>query len=341
MKYTNEQLDYAQKKGVFTEEQILQFKSLIQTDFHYVSKFQQVLYYGGGLLVISALTWLLKSSWDEFGPIGMVIISLLYLVLFSFLGYYVFYNKKMILPGGLLFCVAISVMPLLVFSLLRLYNFWPASYHYDDFYIWIKGKWIVLELTTIIFALVIFAKTKFPFIILMISFALWFLSMDIVPIIFSENTITWTNRSDISQVFGVLMLLCAYFIDLKSKREYSFWLYLFGLITLTSGLSVFYNDDTLSLIILLLVHLLMIILSLFLEQTVFMVFGMIGLTEFLSRISYVWFEDSPVFPFLLTIIGLALIFSGMFYQKNQVKISNALQRIIPRSLQNLRPKRLN
>ena len=337
MKYTEEHLQYAKDKGVFSDEQIINFKRLIDTDFNSSSKFQNILYYGGGLLIMSALTWLLLTNWDDFGAIGILIISTIYLFVFLFAGYYLYFHKKLTLPGGLLFCVAISVMPLLVFSIMRFFNFWPADSAYSDFYIWVKGKWIIMEIATIAVALPVLFKTRFPFIVFLISFALWFMSMDIVPIIYSENSISWTNRSDISQIFGIAMVIVAYFLDLKSKKRYSFWLYLFGLITITSGFSVFYNRDTAALAILLAVHVCMIFLSLFLEQPVFIVFGMIGITEFLMRISYIWFKDSPVFPFLLTIIGMFLIFSGIVYQKNRIKIDSAIVKRIPKSIRWLRP----
>ena len=339
MKYTDEHLNYAKDKGVFSNEQIINFKKLIDSDFNASSKFQNILYYGGGLLIMSALTWLLVSNWDDFGAIGILIVSVSYLIVFLCAGYFLYYRKKILLPGGLLFCVAICVIPLLVFSIMRFFNFWPVETTYNDFYFWVKGKWIIIEIATILFALLVLLKTKFPFIVFIIACALWFMSMDIVPIIYSENTMTWTNRSDISQLFGIAMVFVSYLLDLKSKKRYSFWLYLFGLITITSGFSVFYNSDSGSLVTLLIVHLIMIILSLFLEQPVFIVFGMIGITEFLMRISYIWFKDSPVFPFLLTIIGLFLIIFGIIYQKNRNRINSFIINKIPKSIRWLRPGR--
>ncbi len=340
MKYTNEHLRYARDKGVFSDEQVDSFTRLIENDFPSASKFLKVLFYGGGLIIMSALTWLLKSSWDDFGAAGILIASTAYLIAFITSGFLVYRKNDLRLPGGMLLCVGIAIVPLFVFSVMRLFGFWPVGTVYDDFYIWIKGKWIVLELSATLVAAFVFYRTRFPFIVFLVSFALWFMSMDIVPIIYSTNGITWTLRSTISQIFGVAMLALGYLIDIKSKRDYSFWIYLFGLLTTTSGFSVFYNDDAVSLVSLLLVHLSMIFLSLFLDQVVFIVFGVIGVTEFLTRISYVWFKGSPIFPFLLTVIGILLIVTGIIYQRNRHRIDDAFLRIIPTPLRRLRPKRL-
>jgi uncharacterized membrane protein YjjP (DUF1212 family) len=116
------------------------------------------------------------------------------------------------------------------------------------------------------------------------------------------------------------MIGAGYYMDVKFKKDYSFWMYLFGLITLSSGLSVFYNDNILKFVLLGVANILLILFSLFINRTVFLVFGAIGLIEFLSRLSWEFFEGSVFFPFALTLIGVLLIISGIFLQKNKKKI---------------------
>ncbi|MDR1239793.1 MAG: hypothetical protein LBK27_06740 [Treponema sp.] len=201
MKYTDEQMNNAAEKGIFTNEQVKNFREYIQSLDNQVTKLQKVLYYGGGLLIISAMTWLMIDNWQRFGPGAITIFPGVYFVVFLFFGYVVFFKKKMEVAGGLLLSIPIAVTPLFVFSLLRIFSFWPQEWDYNDYYIWIKGKWIVLELAAIIVALPIFIKTKFPFHVFLIAGALWFFSMDIVPIIYEKTTITWTERAIISDIF--------------------------------------------------------------------------------------------------------------------------------------------
>ena len=62
MKYSDEQLNEAVKNGIFAEDQIHKFREYVQNSSNNITKFQKVLYYGGGLLIISALTWLMGTS---------------------------------------------------------------------------------------------------------------------------------------------------------------------------------------------------------------------------------------------------------------------------------------
>ena len=339
MKYTDEQLNEAVKNSIFTDEQIKIFREYVQNCNNQTTKFQKVLYYGGGLLIISAMTWLMKTSWDSFGPVGMTIISALYFMVFLITGYFVFFKKNMEVAGGLLFSIPIAITPLFVFSLLRIFDFWPQEWSYNDYYMWIKGKWIIIEISVILVALPILLKTKFPFHVFLIAGSLWFFSMDIVPIIYEKTTITWTERATISNIFGLGMIGIGYFADVKFKKDYSFWMYLFGLITLSSGLSVFYNDDIFKFVLLGIVNILLILFSLFINRNVFLVFGAIGLVEFLGRLSWKYFEGSVFFPFALTLIGLLLIFLGIVLQKNRKKIEENITNKLPEFIINLRPKR--
>ena len=340
MKYSDRQLNDAVLNGIFTKEQVDNFKNHIMSTDTKASGLLNVLYYGGGLLVISALTWLMKSSWDSFGAKGIVFFSFVYLISFFIAGHYVYFKKKLIVPGGILFSIVIAITPLLVFGIMKAFDFWPASAGYEDYYIWIKGKWVVLEISTLVIGIIILLLTRFPFNMFLIAFTLWFFSMDIVPIILQTNSFTWTDRAIVSRVFGTLMLIAAYVIDIKYEKNYSFWLYLFGLITLSSGLSVFYNTDTLMLFAFGLVNILLIGISVVLERNVFLVFGTIGVMEFLSRLSYKYFKGSPMFPFTLTIIGVGLIIIGISYQKNKSTVDKRIKMIIPDFFFRLKPKRL-
>jgi hypothetical protein len=339
MKYTDDQLDEAVKNAIFSDEQVNQFREWVRSNASQITKLQKVLYYGGGLLIISAMTWLMKTSWDGFGSHGIAAISALYFVLFLLAGYFVFFKKNMEVAGGLLFSVSIAVTPLLVFSLLRIYDFWPKQWSYDDYYVWVKGKWIVLEISAILVALPILFKTKFPFLVFLIAGSLWFFSMDIVPIIYKKTYFSWTERAIVSNIFGLCMIAIGYFADIKFKKDYSFWMYLFGLITLSSGLSIFYNADVFKFILLGIANIGLILFSVFINRNVFLVFGVIGLTQFLCRLSWEFFEGSMFFPFALTAIGVSLILLGIFFQKNRKEIENHILSRLPDYIMKLRPQR--
>ena len=336
MKYTEKDLDLAVKNNIITQEQKENFVTFIKGQNSISNPLQKFLFYAGSLIIISGMTWLLETCWSDMEYSALLIISSIYFVVFTLAGIIVINKLKIELAGNLLFCIAIAVVPMVVYSILNLFGVWKGD-KYGDFYIWIRGKWIVLELSTIVVALLFLIKVKFHFIIFLISFCLWYLSMDIVPIIYKENWIGWIERANISKIFGILMIALGYILHLNKKRDYAFWLYLFGLFTLTFGFSFFYNASSKGFILLLIIHIVMCFISLLLEEPVFMVFGVIGIGEFLSRISYELFKDSKLFPFALTLIGLLIIASGIMYQKKRHSIENVMNKLIPEGIKKLRP----
>jgi hypothetical protein len=90
MKYTDEQLDSAVENDIFTMEQITKFKEYVQNSNDQITKLQKILYYGGALLIISAMTWLMKTSWDNFGAIALTIISAFFYNIFNFWPFFIF-----------------------------------------------------------------------------------------------------------------------------------------------------------------------------------------------------------------------------------------------------------
>jgi hypothetical protein len=84
MKYTDEQMEKAVEIGIFTDDQVKKLRDYIQNSSNQVTKLQKVLYYGGGLLIISALTWLMIDNWKRFGPGVITFFSAIYLLVFLF-----------------------------------------------------------------------------------------------------------------------------------------------------------------------------------------------------------------------------------------------------------------
>jgi len=339
MKYSDEQLDEAVEKKIFSLEQVDSFREYVKTSYNVTTKPQKVLYYIGGLLIISAMTWLMRESWASFGAEGIAFISVLYFLIFLFAGHYIFFRKNLEIAGGLLLTIPVAITPLFTFSVLEILGYWPLGWRHSDYFIWIRGRWIILEIATLVVALPIFLKTKFPFHVFLIAGTLWFFSMDIVPVLHGASFISWSDRGIISIIFGLLMISVGYWADIKFKKDYAFWMYLFGLLTLSSGLSIFYNNVTSRLIFLGLVNILLILFALFINRNTFLVFGAIGLIQFLSRLAWVFFQGSIFFPFALTIIGLLLISLGIYFQKNRKRVQENIINKLPVSILNLRPKR--
>ena len=64
--------------------------------------------------------------------------------------------------------------------------------------------------------------------------------MDLTPIVFGKNEYSWDERKWVSMLFGLAMILAAYFWDLRARvrQDFAFWGYLFGLFAFWGGLSL-------------------------------------------------------------------------------------------------------
>jgi hypothetical protein len=62
-----------------------------------------------------------------------------------------------------------------------------------------------MEVGTIIAALITLKFIRFPFLTFPIAFSLWYMSMDLTPLLFGKPEFTWQQRLWVSLFFGLLM----------------------------------------------------------------------------------------------------------------------------------------
>jgi hypothetical protein len=287
-----------------------------------------VLYYFGALLVIGAMGWFMTNGWDSFSGIELSIIAGGYALAFVLVGRSVWQRGGLRIPGGLLITMAVCMTPLVVYGIERRMHWWPSNDpgSYVNFHPYINASWVLMEVATVAAALVGLRFFKFPFLTAPIAYALWFMSMDL-PAWLSGSEWDYQARCIVSVILGGLMLIFSYFIDGRTEQDFSFWLYFFGLLSFSGGLSAMDSGSQLGKFVYLLVHLGFIAVSVMLRRRVFLVFGALGTFCYLANEAWTYFRDSVAFPFILTGIGIAMIFLAIKYQKNRAAIEAWGQRV--------------
>jgi hypothetical protein len=286
-----------------------------------------VAYYIGALVVIGAMGWFMNKAWDGLGGPGLAAVAACYAVCFL-LGGRTLWAQGLRIPGGLLFTMAVCMVPLATFGIERWTGYWPASDpgSYSRFHPYINGSWIIMESATIIAGLVALRFWRFPFLTAPIAYSLWFMSMDIAELIAGQPVMSGHDREVISLVFGMVMLLATYIVDLRRGAEdFTFWGYLFGLAAFWGGLSSLDSNSELGKFIYCLINVGLIFCSLVLKRRVFIVFGALGFFGYLGHLAYRVFEDSVLFPFALTLVGLGIIYLGLQYQRRKDRIEAYVQ----------------
>lgn len=228
MKIQKSDLDLAGQKGIISADQATKLWAFFEGLRPDQSKFQglHVLYYFGGLLIMASMSWFLTKAWEN----GLALMTLS-------AGFGLFYllvgdrlwKQNLKIPGGLLITAAVGLVPLFIYGLQKATGLWPQGNPeaYKNYYHWIKGSWIFMELGTVVAALVALRFYPFPFLTFPLAFSLWFMSMDLTPLLFGKEHLSMDERKVVSCIFGLVLLAASYFIDKKYKEtDFAFWTYL-------------------------------------------------------------------------------------------------------------------
>ncbi len=292
-----------------------------------------LLFYLGALLVIAALTIFVGLGWESFGGWGIMAIGLVYSLGFLAAGHYFYHKPETKTVGGLFVTIAVCIVPLIVYGFQLATGWWlvEAPGTYQNFYEWVKGGWFVMEVTTVIACCLALYFYPFPFLTAPLFFTLWFMSMDITPLLYrrTEDPMSFEHYRWVSVVFGAVMLIIAFLIDRRSKLDFAFWAYLFGTIAFWTGISMRVDATEFESFLYCLMNVGLMFLAIILQRRVLLVFGAFGVLIYLYHLFYTYFSDTALFSFVLSGIGVAIILLGLWYNQHQEKIERTLIGILP------------
>src|SRR3990172_2465257 len=186
MKLTEQDFQWAASQGIISYELVQRLWEAFQSRSEVRPKFDlaHVAYYLGAMIVIAAMGWLMTNQWERFGGLGISTLALTYAICFVLVGRFLWNNLNLKIPGGLLLTMAVCMTPLAVYGIETVTGLWPqgdpGTYH--NYYVLIRGSWIIIEICTIIGGLVAIKFFRFPFLTAPIAFSLWFMSMYISPL---------------------------------------------------------------------------------------------------------------------------------------------------------------
>lgn len=332
MQIEREDLDEAVSKQILAVEQAAALWKFLDERHPARARFTglNVAYYFGALVVIAAMGWLMTLGFQAVEPWAVFFIAVAYALVFVNAGGRL-WRGGMLVPGGLLSTMAVCMTPLAVWGLERATGFWPAQDpgNYRDFFPYIRSSWIWMEACTVLAALFALRKVKFPFLVAPAAVALWFMSMDLSSYLAGKQSWDGALYRQVSIVFGLSMLFVAWLADKRTEVDLSFWLYLFGMTAFWGALSSMDSGSQLRRFLYCMLNVGFIVLSVVLKRRVFLVYGAIGVNAYLVMLAYRVFENSVLFPFALTALGLAVIWAAVKYQRNRERIELWLESLLP------------
>jgi len=287
--------------------------------------------YFGALLVIGAMGWYMGKSWDSLSGGGLILISTAYAAAFILAGRTLWKDPATKIPGGLLITMAVCMTPLAVYDLEHITGLWPMNDpgSFGSFHPRVNGSWLVMEAATVLAGYIALRFFRFPFLVAPIAYALWFASMDLTPLLFGEEWVSWNQRQWISLWFGLAMLLVAFLVDRRTKGDYSFWLYLFGMVAFWGGLSSMNSGSEWGKATYCLINLALMALSVLLQRWIFIICGGLGVTFYIGHLAFSVFDNAVMFPFVLTLIGVAIMTASIFCRRHQQGIEQACLALVP------------
>ena len=339
MKVNREHLDQAARDGVINPAQaeaLWKFFSDLNADTP-AFRPAHILYYLGGLIAISALSFFITIAWDSWAGWPMFTLAVAFAALGVALTHFFLERKRLPIPAGVMMTFAVAATPLAVYSLQRAIGFWEGEYIATDFHRFVDWRWIQMELATLAAAAIAFWHYRMPFLLFPTSVVLWYLQMDLVPFVFDDLDSNWELRKLTSVYFGLLMMLLAVWVDIRSgrRKDYAFWLYLFGVLTFWGGLSAMESDSELNKFLYFCVNVGLLGVGALLSRRVFAVFATLGILGYFAHLSHELFKDSLMFPVALAALGLGIVFLGMKWQRHERALSAWILGLLPAPVRDL------
>jgi hypothetical protein len=299
-----------------------------------------VAYFFGALVVIAAMGWLMTLGFQKMGPWAVCAVAVVYGAAFAVAGDRLWRSADLKIPGGLLHTMAVCMTPLAIWGLETATGFWAAGNpgNYRDFYPFIRGSWIWMEAGTVVAALLALRRVKFSFLVAPAAVALWFMSMDFAAYLAGDRHWQLALGQRVSITFGLAMLFVAWLVDQRTREDFAFWLYLFGMTALWGAITSMDSGSEWRRFLYCLLNLGFIAVSVLLRRRVFLVYAVIGVNAYLVRLAWTVFKDSMLFPFALTALGLSVIAVTVKYQRNRLAVDARLQSWVPEWVRELLPR---
>lgn len=346
MKISKEDFHACASEGFLTPEQAEELWQALHNRVQNRPKYDlaSIAYAVGIAIVIASMIWLMSAVWYPFGGAGIFITAVFYAACFVVAAFVLWHKQNRRVLGSLLVMLAVCLTPIAVYGLQMWAGVWPQNEagNYQEYYLWVKNSWFVIELTTILIAFCSLKIIPLPLLTVPIILCLWLMAIDLTPLLLGQIDLTWEQQLLVCLWFGLTCVVVAYGIDLRDKKngpDYAFWFYFFGLLSFWSGITLMGGEDQLQQFLYCLINLGLIVLSALLKRKVFLLFGGVGVLGYVYQIAYSFFKNTVFFPIALSMFGFIILGLGIAISQNRHRQrQNRILRWLPQRLKKIREK---
>lgn len=283
--------------------------------------FGEVLMYLGGFLVLLAVTIFLALSWDAYGLAGQVVWSALAVGGLGLIGLLLRQKASSRLAGNLLIFAGTGAVPLLVYTLLRLTGFLPhnlSDYDTGEFQARVQATWVIVAAASLAVATATAVLTRFGPPLLLTGLWGWLLATDLTRWARQDGKWSWDDAVLWAGAgAGALLIVAGVLATHRRAPGFATWLFLAGHAVLALNLAILgLSHDSAGLALLFLaLYLAIVIASVWLQSTVFLVFGAGGAYGLICYLVLRNLHDAGSITLGLVFVGLCVVFTGIAYQK--------------------------
>ena len=252
------------------------------------------------------------------GGIGVFLIALAYGGVGLWLTEFFLTKYHLAIPAGITATFVVILTPLAVYGVQAELGWWVVGEVPQNYHAQIDGCLMVMALATLISGGLMLRHYRLPFLVMPIALTLWYMCLEVTPFLLGATESNWALSQEVSLGVGLGMTLLAVWIDSRAypEKDYAFWFYLMGVITFWCSVSLMNLESEVNQFIYLCINSLMICVGSFLARRVFIIFGGLGAAGYLAHLAYDVFKDSLLFPFVLALIGIAIIGLSVIWQRH-------------------------
>jgi hypothetical protein len=260
----------------------------------------------GVVLVIGAHAWWSTTGYESLG-IGLVLaLTLVWQAGFLTATEWARRSGYGLLEAGFAAVVAFYT-PLTIYSVERLVGAKFEGNNYSDFYPWISGGWVFMEVGSIAVAAALLWRYRRPFLLFPLTLFVGFLAMDATARILGNGLDDETTLSRVVLAAGIVLGLGATGLDYLGWRRFAFWPHLTSIWLVAWGLPFCTGSTSWSLFAVAAVDLLV---GVWLARILYLAAGGVIGWAAISMSAH-----GAAFPFILMLGGVLFIITAIWLAK--------------------------
>lgn len=290
----------------------------------------------GSVAAVAFAVWLLLVAWDAVGPAGGFGVAALATGAFA-LAARALERRALRLGAALLAGVAVAAAPLAVHGLHGWIGYASGAAPPGTIDAFVRGSAFPALVAGIVAGVVGLRAFSSPSVAAVLVGAVWFAAMLGAPVVFGPSP-TWAQRALLSALTGVGAIAAGVFLDARTRRDYSFWLYLSGLVAFWGALVTVHADSVASQLVGAVLNLALVLAALPLRRPLFAVFGVVGLAGVLGHVAEAELEEAAV-PFVVLAIAAASAGAAVAWRRLAPEWEALVAEKLPDPLRRLLPAR--